>query len=224
MSLLRRWIALLRSTLLLASSLLLALPVLAGTSGTGAPESSIWNILTIQGGPGHWSFASNAGANPYSQQDGQFNLYNLPVTADGSTGWYGHAVMTGGGVAGAFLGDSAIAQVFPGGLYTHCSGQVAPSGKAERVGDHYRVSGRYSFATGSPRANWLVGGYLLHDKGEQVLDENGQPVLDRVRVGDGNAGQRKDGVQAVELQGLDDEVEAVDRLLLGAGGGGFTNP
>ncbi|MGE3693136.1 MAG: acyl-CoA dehydrogenase family protein [Novosphingobium sp.] len=96
---------------------------------------------------------------------------------DGSTGWYGHAVMTGGGVAGAFLGDSAIEQVFPGGLYTHCSGQVAPTGKAERVGDHYRLSGRYSFATGSPRAQWLVGGYLLHDKGEQVLDDNGQPVL-----------------------------------------------
>jgi alkylation response protein AidB-like acyl-CoA dehydrogenase len=96
---------------------------------------------------------------------------------DGSTGWYGHAVMTGGGIAGAFLADGAIAQVFPEGRYSHCSGQVAPTGKAERVGDHYRVSGRYSFATGSPRANWLVGGYLLHDKGEQVLDENGQPVL-----------------------------------------------
>ena len=89
---------------------------------------------------------------------------------DGSTGWYGHAVMTGGGVAGAFLGDGAIAQVFPGGRYSHCSGQVAPTGKAERVGDHYRLSGRYSFATGSPRANWLVGGYLLHEAGEPVLD------------------------------------------------------
>ena len=75
----------------------LSLPVLAGASGTGTPESSIWNILTIQGGPGHWSFASNAGANPYSQQDGQFNLYNLPVTADGSTGWY--QLQFGGGDA-----------------------------------------------------------------------------------------------------------------------------
>ena len=96
---------------------------------------------------------------------------------DGSTGWYAHAVMTGGGIAGAFLADGAIAQVFPGGVYTHCSGQVAPTGKAEREGDHYRVSGRYSFATGSPRAQWLVGGYLLHEAGEPVLGAGGQPTL-----------------------------------------------
>lgn len=96
---------------------------------------------------------------------------------DGATGWYAHAVMTGGGIAGAFLGDNAIAQVCPGGRYSHCSGQVAPTGKAERVGDHFRLSGRYSFATGSPRAQWLVGGYLLHDAGEPVLDGNGQTTL-----------------------------------------------
>jgi indole-3-acetate monooxygenase len=96
---------------------------------------------------------------------------------DGSTGWYAHAVMTGGGVAGAFLGERAIAEIFPGGRYTHCAGQVAPTGKAEREGDHFRVSGRYSFATGSPCAQWLVGGYLVHDEGKQVVDTNGQPML-----------------------------------------------
>ncbi|MBL6613069.1 MAG: hypothetical protein ISP45_03575 [Reyranella sp.] len=66
----------------------LTVPVLSGTGAAGAPESSIWNILTVQGGPGHWSLASNAGANPYSQQDGQFSIYNVPVTADGTAGWY----------------------------------------------------------------------------------------------------------------------------------------
>ena len=96
---------------------------------------------------------------------------------DGATGWYAHAVMTGGGVAGAFLADGAIEQVFPGGRYSHCAGQVAPPGKAERVGDHSRLSGRFSFATGSPRAPGLVGGYLLHKQGEPVLGADGQPTL-----------------------------------------------
>jgi alkylation response protein AidB-like acyl-CoA dehydrogenase len=96
---------------------------------------------------------------------------------DGSTGWYAHAVMTGGGVAGAFLGESAIGAIFPGGRYTHCAGQAAPSGTAQREGDCFRLSGRYSFATGSPCAQWLVGGYLLQDAGKPVCDSNGQPVM-----------------------------------------------
>ena len=67
----------------------LTIPVLSGTNtSTNTPESSIWNILTVQGGPGHWSLASNAGSNPYAQQEGQFNIYNVPVTSDGTTGWY----------------------------------------------------------------------------------------------------------------------------------------
>lgn len=71
----------------------LTVPVLPGAinvpaPGSPVPETSIWNILTVQGGPGNWSLASNAGSNPYSQQEGQFNIYNVPVTADGTTGWY----------------------------------------------------------------------------------------------------------------------------------------
>ena len=74
----------------------LTVPVLPGTTAAGTSEASIWNILTVEGGPGHWSLASNAGANPYSQQDGQFSVYNVPVTADGTTGWY-QLVFGGGG-------------------------------------------------------------------------------------------------------------------------------
>lgn len=118
--------------------------------------------------------AGGAEAHPVEQIDAIAELSYW----DGSTGWYAHAVMTGGGVAGAYLGDDAIAAIFPGGRYGHCAGQVAPTGKAVREGDFYRLSGRYSFATGSPRANWLVGGYLLHDEaGNPVNGASGQPVM-----------------------------------------------
>ena len=36
---------------------------------------------------------------------------------DGSAGWYSHAVMTGGAVAGAFLGPRAVEQIFRGGRF-----------------------------------------------------------------------------------------------------------
>jgi indole-3-acetate monooxygenase len=96
---------------------------------------------------------------------------------DGSAGWYAHAVMTGGSVAGAFLGERAAAAIFPGGRFLHAAGQAAPTGRAEREGDHYRISGRYSFGSGSPHAQWIVGGYVLHEGGRPVTGENGAPVM-----------------------------------------------
>jgi alkylation response protein AidB-like acyl-CoA dehydrogenase len=96
---------------------------------------------------------------------------------DGSTGWYTHAVMTGGSVAGAFLGPRAVEAIFPGGRFAHAAGQAAPTGKAEREGEFYRVSGRYSFGSGTPHAQWIVGGYVLHEGGKPVIGEHGQPVM-----------------------------------------------
>jgi len=96
---------------------------------------------------------------------------------DGSAGWYAHAVMTGGSVAGAFLGDRAVAAIFPGGRFLHAAGQAAPTGTAERVGDSYRISGRYAFGSGSPNAQWIVGGYILHEGGKPVIGPHGQPVM-----------------------------------------------
>jgi alkylation response protein AidB-like acyl-CoA dehydrogenase len=96
---------------------------------------------------------------------------------DGSAGWYAHAVMTGGAVAGAFLGERAAAAIFPEGRFLHAAGQAAPTGKAVREGDHYRISGRYSFGSGSPNAQWIVGGYVLHEGGKPVPTEHGQPVM-----------------------------------------------
>ncbi len=96
---------------------------------------------------------------------------------DGSAGWYSHAVMTGGAVAGAYLGPRATEAIFAGGRFSHAAGQAAPTGRAERVGDSYRISGRFSFASGSPQAQWLVGGYALHEGGQPVIGDNGQPVL-----------------------------------------------
>lgn len=96
---------------------------------------------------------------------------------DGSAGWYAHAVMTGGAVAGAYLGEGAMAAIFPDGRYAHVAGQAAPTGKAVREGDSYRISGRYSFGSGSPHAQFLVGGYLLQEGGKPVLNGAGQPVM-----------------------------------------------
>jgi indole-3-acetate monooxygenase len=96
---------------------------------------------------------------------------------DGSAGWYGHAVMTGGAVAGAHLGPRAVEAIFPGGKFARAAGQAAPTGKAVREGDGYRISGRYSFGSGTPNAGFIVGGYIVHEGGEPAKDENGNPIM-----------------------------------------------
>lgn len=96
---------------------------------------------------------------------------------DGSAGWYGHAVMTGGAVAGAHLGPRAVGAIFPDGKFAHAAGQAAPTGKAVREGDGYRISGRYSFGSGTPKASFIVGGYIVHEEGEPVKDESGNPIM-----------------------------------------------
>lgn len=96
---------------------------------------------------------------------------------DGSTGWYSQAATTGPAVAGAFLGDRAIDAIFCSGGRATCVGQVAPNGKAERVGDGYRISGSFSFGSGIPNADWVVGGYILHENGSPAIGAHGQPTL-----------------------------------------------
>jgi alkylation response protein AidB-like acyl-CoA dehydrogenase len=96
---------------------------------------------------------------------------------DASTGWYAGASMTGSAVAGAFLGDRAVEKVFAMGA-PRCAGQVAPTGKAEKVGDDsYRIAGTYAFGSGLPSANWVIGGYVLHENGIPVKTEAGIPRL-----------------------------------------------
>lgn len=66
----------------------LSIPSLTGTILSNSQSiTSIWNTLSVSGGPGTWSLVANSGP-IFSQQLGQFQIYNLPVTADGTTGWY----------------------------------------------------------------------------------------------------------------------------------------
>lgn len=96
---------------------------------------------------------------------------------DGSAGWFGHAVMTGGAVAGAYLGPRAIEAIFPNNRFLLAAGQAAPTGKAERVGDGYCISGRYAFGSGSAAAQFLVGGYVVHEGGQPAIGAGGQPTM-----------------------------------------------
>ncbi len=87
---------------------------------------------------------------------------------DGATGWI---AMTGSttGLLTAYLADEGAREVLGGEAHEALAGVFAPTGRAvpatvEGV-EGYRLSGRWSFASGCENAPWRVGGGLVFDEG-----------------------------------------------------------
>ena len=86
---------------------------------------------------------------------------------DTSTAW---AAMIGAGcngLAGGWLPEEGVRQVFgpgsdataPDGVRTVVAGQLAPRGTGHPVRGGYLVSGRWGFSSGIVHAGWVIGGF-----------------------------------------------------------------
>lgn len=87
------------------------------------------------------------------------------AAADGATGW---TVMIGCETPQLFalLPRATFEAIYANGPDVICAGAFAPQGTAEAVGDgHYRVSGRWGFASGCQHAEWLFGNCVLIQDG-----------------------------------------------------------
>jgi alkylation response protein AidB-like acyl-CoA dehydrogenase len=93
--------------------------------------------------------------------------------ADASVGW---CLMIGATttVSFAYLPHAVARDIF-----THpdiiTGGAFAPSGKAHLENGHYRVSGRWSWCSGSANCSWLFGGALVHENGALKTLATGRP-------------------------------------------------
>lgn len=93
--------------------------------------------------------------------------------ADASVAWCLMIAATTG-LTAAYLPSEVAAEVFAdpdvitGGVF-------APMGKAVVEGDHYRVSGRWSWGSGTANCAWIVGGSLIFEDGVMRTLPNGQP-------------------------------------------------
>jgi alkylation response protein AidB-like acyl-CoA dehydrogenase len=97
--------------------------------------------------------------------------------ADGSTGWTLMANMVTSALAGAFLGDEAVARIFADTPHVACAGQLAPKGVAVWEDGGWRVQGRFGFGSGSRHAEWMLGGFREVRDGEVERLENGLPSV-----------------------------------------------
>jgi alkylation response protein AidB-like acyl-CoA dehydrogenase len=82
--------------------------------------------------------------------------------ADGSTGWCAMIGATSG-LMSAYLPEAEARAIYGASPDVVTGGVFAPVGRAVRENGHYRVTGRWRFASGCQHADWLMGGCLVRD-------------------------------------------------------------
>jgi alkylation response protein AidB-like acyl-CoA dehydrogenase len=93
--------------------------------------------------------------------------------ADASTGW---CAMIGSTTAlnAAYLAVEEANTIYSDPLMI-TGGVFAPMARAEDCGDHYLVSGRWQWGSGSANCGWLCGGAMIFEEGELKRFDNGAP-------------------------------------------------
>jgi len=100
----------------------------------------------------------------------QLQVIEAVTRIDPATGW---VMMIGAASIASpavFLPDEAISQMFVGGRPPRAAGALMPTGRAVPVEGGYRVSGRWSFASGIRHSQWLSAGALVTDEGGEVVE------------------------------------------------------
>lgn len=92
---------------------------------------------------------------------------------DGSVGWCAMIASASSFVVG-FLHEDRARHWF-GPADASLAGQLAPTGRAQRVEGGHRVSGNFRFGSGSGHATMFLAGCLVHDGDELVRAANGRP-------------------------------------------------
>ncbi|MCP3058398.1 acyl-CoA dehydrogenase family protein [Myxococcus sp. K38C18041901] len=102
-----------------------------------------------------------------------FQVIEALSRADGATGWN---AMIGSATAltAAWLPEAVGRAIFsrPDVI---TGGVAAPLGRAERVEGGHRVTGRWSWASGSQHCHWLIGGALVTEGGKPRMVREGVP-------------------------------------------------
>jgi indole-3-acetate monooxygenase len=96
---------------------------------------------------------------------------------DGSVGWN---VMVASNTAtiASYLSHAGLQALYHGGASTVVAGALLPKGEARRVEHGFRVSGRWSLASGCHQANWMVAcSTVMEDDGKPRLHADGSPDI-----------------------------------------------
>lgn len=92
----------------------------------------------------------------------QLEVIEAVARIDGSAGWCVMIASTTSVLAG-HLSDAVLGEVFGDDPLASACGVYAPKGSAVRVNDGFRVTGRWSFASGCQHSDWFLGGAMVSE-------------------------------------------------------------
>ena len=95
--------------------------------------------------------------------------------ADGSAGWVAMAAGCCTGMAAGYLSDAGIEAIFAKG-HPIIAGQGAGNGRAVVDGNGYRVSGHWSYGSGTLHADYFHSGAIVVKDGQPMMAPNGHPL------------------------------------------------
>jgi len=100
------------------------------------------------------------------------------ATQDGSFGWIGIANLPSSFAAAAYLPDEGFAEVFTAhDNRVTMGGQFFPNGQGAAVPGGYRVTGSWSFGSGTGHSEYVCAGFFPMDNGEMRWASEGFPEM-----------------------------------------------
>jgi alkylation response protein AidB-like acyl-CoA dehydrogenase len=97
---------------------------------------------------------------------------------DGSFGWIGIANLPSSFAAAAYLPDQGFAEVFTANdNRVTLGGQFFPNGQGAAVDGGYRVTGSWSFGSGTGHSEYVCAGFFPMDNGEMRWAAEGMPEM-----------------------------------------------
>jgi alkylation response protein AidB-like acyl-CoA dehydrogenase len=97
---------------------------------------------------------------------------------DGSFGWIGIANLPSAFAAAAYLPDDGFAEVFTANdNHVTMGGQFFPNGQGKVVDGGYRLTGSWSFGSGTGHSQYVAAGFFPMDHGEMRWISEGVPDM-----------------------------------------------
>lgn len=97
---------------------------------------------------------------------------------DASVGWIGIANLPSAAFAAAYLPEEGFAEVFTAHENrVTLGGQFAPNGQGVAEGGGFRITGSWSFGSGTGHSEFVIGGFMPFVDGAPVMGEAGLPDM-----------------------------------------------